>query len=105
MPLPPRARLTGIDADDWDLVGWSDVVAEGKVRLGQSLGFEEPSIGITRDEIVVPPTHCQRSEVSSPNSRVSRGRGLHVQMTILGQWPFGFGPIPRQLDAITVGIA
>src|SRR6187200_2292374 len=51
--------ITGIDADDWDLVGWSDVVAEGKVRLGRSLGFEEPSIGITRDEIVVPPTHCQ----------------------------------------------
>jgi len=75
VPLPPRARLTGIDADDWNLVGWSDVVAEGKVRLGQSLGFEEPSIGITRDEIVVPATHFSDQQSAPSIALVYRGGG------------------------------
>ena len=76
MPSPPLAlAITGINTDDWDLICWSDVVAEWKVRLGQSLGFEEPSIGITRDEIVVPATHFSDQQSAPSIALVYRGGG------------------------------
>jgi hypothetical protein len=33
-----------------------------------------------------------------------KSAGPHVQISILGQGPFGFGAIPRQLDTILVRI-
>ena len=52
-----RSSSRGSMRTHWDLVGWRDVVAEWEVRLRESLGFEQPAIGITSDEIIVPAAH------------------------------------------------
>ena len=42
---------------NWDLVSGSDVIAEGKIGLGQALSLEETAIRVPSDQIVEPATH------------------------------------------------
>src|SRR5262249_22093879 len=80
---PPHHNLTlaitAINANDWDLVGWGNIVAGWEVRLGPSVGFEEPAVGVASNEVVVPATHFsgQMSGICSPDPPISAGKSLN----------------------------
>jgi hypothetical protein len=111
----PIAR---INADNRYLVSWSDVVTGWKVRLCKSLGLEQTTIRISRNQIVEPATHYTKDmhlllktkeyEIQTylrPADGYDRARLFHVsdlstnskQNEIIAEFLLGAGEITKSL--------